>query len=123
MKWNLLLRGNGRMRVIMKKIYETAIILFGTLGWWGFVYPDLCLTGDVYEQEADGQEEETEISDGIDETKAECEMDLQKLVPELKEAGNRQSEGGENTPEEGWQVGRVRIKSRIMEYVYQVKKK
>ncbi len=35
----------------MKKICEALVIMIGTLGWWGFVYPDLCLTDDVYEQE------------------------------------------------------------------------
>ena len=38
----------------MKKLYETALILFGTLGWWGFVYPDLCLTEETCEQEYEG---------------------------------------------------------------------
>lgn len=37
----------------MRKIFEAAVIVIGTLGWWGFVYPELCLTEDAYEQEAD----------------------------------------------------------------------
>lgn len=41
------------MRVKMRKIFEAAVIVIGTLGWWGFVYPELCLTEDAYEQEAD----------------------------------------------------------------------
>ena len=31
----------------MKRILETAVLLMGTLGFWGFVYPELCLTGDA----------------------------------------------------------------------------
>lgn len=59
----------------MRKVYEAALILFGTLGWWGFVYPELCLTEDVYEERTEAE----------------------------------------------WELGEVRIKSRITEYVYQVK--
>ena len=58
---------------MMRKLYETAVILFGTLGWWGFVYPELCLTEDVYEEKSE------------------------------------------------WESGEICIKSRIAEYVYQVK--
>ena len=45
----------------MKKIYEVALILIGTVGWWGFVYPDMCLTEDVYEQEYE-EDEQLEVS-------------------------------------------------------------
>lgn len=31
----------------MKKIFETAIILFATFGFWGMIYPDLCFTEEV----------------------------------------------------------------------------
>lgn len=31
----------------MKKIFETAIILFATFGFWGMIYPDLCFTDEV----------------------------------------------------------------------------
>lgn len=61
----------------MRKIYETVLILIGIIGWWGFVYPDMCLTEDVYEQEY----EETEQS--------------------------------------GVKIGSIRIKSRLVEYLYQ----
>lgn len=33
----------------MRRILETAVILIGTLGWWGFVYPELCAMEEVYE--------------------------------------------------------------------------
>lgn len=52
----------------MRKIWETGIILFAAMGFWGMIYPDLCFTEDVcsvvceetegaeegYEMEADG---------------------------------------------------------------------
>lgn len=56
----------------MRKIWETAVILMGTLGFWGFVYPELTMPGEAYE-----------------------------LVEE-----------SQNEP--------IRIKSRVMEYLYQV---
>ncbi len=31
----------------MKKIWETGIILFSVMGFWGMIYPDLCFTQDV----------------------------------------------------------------------------
>lgn len=31
----------------MKKIWETAVILFAAMSFWGMLYPDLCFTGDV----------------------------------------------------------------------------
>lgn len=82
----------------MRKIYETAVILIGTLGWWGFVYPELCLTQDAYEQEP-----ETE--------KTEENGDIQE------------SDQAAGLWEEGIKIGNLRIKSRAAEYVYQVKEK
>lgn len=32
----------------MRRLIETAVIFAGTLGWWGFVYPELCLTEETY---------------------------------------------------------------------------
>lgn len=42
----------------MRKRYEAVMLLVGLLGWWGFVYPDLCLTEETCEEES--YEEETE---------------------------------------------------------------
>ena len=77
----------------MKKIYEVALILIGTVGWWGFVYPDMCLTEDVYEQEYE-EDEQLEVS--VTEAAADIE-----------------------TVQSGIQIGSIRIKSRLLEYVYQ----
>ncbi len=63
----------------MRRLYETAVILIGILGWWGFVYPELCLTEDT------------------------CEVYEEDAAPR----------------EPAWEIGDVRIKSRVIEYVYQ----
>ena len=79
----------------MKRFYETAVILIGTLGWWGYVYPELSLTQHAYVQETETNR--LTEADGVTEI--------------LKELGSN-----------GIEVGEIRIKSRIAEYVYQVKK-
>lgn len=79
----------------MKRFYETAVILIGTLGWWGYVYPELSLTQQAYVQET--ETDRLTEADGVTEI--------------LKELGSN-----------GIEVGEIRIKSRIAEYVYQVKK-
>ena len=40
----------------MRKICEAVFLFVGTLGWWGFVYPDLCPGVEAYEEET-GREE------------------------------------------------------------------
>lgn len=77
----------------MKKIYEVALILIGTVGWWGFVYPDMCLTEDVCEQEYE-EDEQLEVS--VTDAAADIE-----------------------TVQSGIQIGSIRIKSRLVEYLYQ----
>ena len=63
---------------------QTAVILIGTLGWWGFVYPELSAV-------------------------TESASFAARLIKDL---GNT-----------GIKSGNVRIKSRIMEYLYQRKEK
>ena len=77
----------------MKKIYAVALILIGTVGWWGFVYPDMCLTEDVYELEYE-EDEQLEVS--VTDAAADIE-----------------------TVQSGIQIGSIRIKSRLVEYLYQ----
>ena len=75
------------MRVRMKKLYEAALILCGTLGWWGFIYPELSQVEEEYvEQEA---------------------------LPEELPAELMELLGSSGIP-----LGDVRIKSRILEYIY-----
>lgn len=75
----------------MRKILETAVILLGTMGWWGFVYPELCLLDTAYEEEYDEAED----------------FGIIVKVPS--------AELGDISYKE------VRIKSKIAEYVYQVR--
>ena len=46
----------------MKKVLETAMILMGTLGFWGFVYPEFCLTEETYKVESADEKEAGEDS-------------------------------------------------------------
>lgn len=78
----------------MKKICEAAILLIGTLGWWGFVYPDLCLTEETCEQEYEGAKDYEE--------NLPVNGEMAKPARKIKEIS-----------------GTIRIKSRLLEYVYQ----
>ena len=73
----------------MKRILEMALLLTGTLGFWGFVYPELCMAGDVFaaEETEEGEFREEDVYDFLN---------------------------GE---------GKICIKFRTMEYLYQVKEK
>lgn len=77
----------------MRRIFTTAIFLIGTVGWWGFVYPELCLTQDTYEMTEDAGGEDF------------CGM----------EDGDMEDYLNLN--------GKVCIKSRLIEYLYQEKEK
>ena len=99
----------------MKRFYETAVILIGTLGWWSYVYPELSQTQQAYVQEAESGIQEA----GTGTRKADmCKKKPRKGVQEIEtgDAGILERLGGE-----GIRVGEIRIKSRIAEYVYQVK--
>ncbi len=99
----------------MKRIYETAVILIGTLGWWGFVYPELSAVTAVCEQEAEAEEEtsaanaEMETAEAHEAYGKETALFADKIVESLGSCGIRS--------------GDIRIKSRIMEYVYREKEK
>lgn len=41
----------------MRKLWETAVILAGTLGFWGFIYPELTMPAASCELVAESQEE------------------------------------------------------------------
>lgn len=73
----------------MKRILEMAVLLMSTLGFWGFVYPELCVVGDAIETEGEtiGESEQEDVYDFLN---------------------------GE---------GKIRIKFKTIEYVYQVKEK
>ncbi|MCM1135585.1 MAG: hypothetical protein NC400_08415 [Clostridium sp.] len=152
-----------RIRVDMRKICEAVLIFLGTVGWWGFVYPELCLTGEAYEEQEQPQEEPEadeacegqtqeelqkqqasgETCEGQKQTQTQREADaackdqkqtqMQARGEPSEVSGNqtqpqKQPEASETCkdqkqpqPQAQWEPGGIRIKSRIAEYVYQVK--
>lgn len=83
---------------MIRRVMETAVIVFGTLGWWGFVYPELCLLESSYEEEYVSEDEEVQSwKDGV--------------MITLPGAGNK----------DDGRVREIRIKSKIAEYVCQVR--
>lgn len=114
----------------MKKLMETAVILLGTVGWWGFVYPELCLTQDVYEQAYEGGEEtaaEERAEKNTPKSASEKSAASEGETPEGLGPGSMSDAGEIIQPRDGrqngWQIGKICIKSRFAEYVYQVKEK
>ena len=114
----------------MKKLMETAVILLGTIGWWGFVYPELCLTQDVYEQAYEGGEEtaaEESAEKNTSKSASEKSAAAEGKTPESRGTGSLPGAGETIQPRDGrqngWQIGKICIKSRFAEYVYQVKEK
>lgn len=122
----------------MRKIYEAAVLLVGTIAWWGFVYPDMCLTEDAYiaheeewEQELSCEpERETASGQKPGEAEEQKQQDARSrndfrssICTEVEETWNAQipkedrMTWGTDAPE--WKVGGIRIKSRLAEYVYQ----
>jgi len=94
----------------MRKIYEAAVLFLGTLGWWGFVYPELCLDGEVYEETVREQDPSEEPSGETGAPRA-----------EEGRAGAAAFKETADSRETGWQLGEIRIKSRLVEYVCQIK--
>lgn len=99
---------------MMRRICEAALLFVGTLGWWGFVYPDLCPVEEVCEEETDEQDYEQEAHE--------------REVHRQKAGGRREAkavfedrESPWNFRESGWQLGEIRIKSRFAEYVCQIR--
>lgn len=105
----------------MRKLYETAIILVGTLGWWGFVYPELSMTEEAYVQEAESQEQQAEREVKEEQRAESQEQDAERKVQKEQDTGCGLESIGESLAGAGLQIGDIRIKSRLAEYVYQVK--
>lgn len=99
---------------MMRRICEAALLFVGTLGWWGFVYPDLCPVEEVYEEEADEQEDEQEAHEGeVHRQKAGGRREAKAVFEDRESLWNFR--------ESGWQLGEIRIKSRLAEYVCQIR--
>ena len=86
----------------MRRVFETAAILIGTLGWWGFVYPELCVTWETC------QEEEASDSGILLE-------DFTEDIPGIF-AGNASGAVMRRS-------GTICIKSKVIEYLYEEKEK
>lgn len=108
----------------MRRIYEAAVILVGTLGWWGFIYPELSMVTEscVQEAEAEAQEAEAEAQ----ETEAEIQGEETK-APAEKPSRRGKADSivkiGEELGSTGITSGNLCIKSRIAEYLYQGREK
>lgn len=83
----------------MRRFFETAVIFIGTLGFWGFVYPELCITEETFEVE--------QAEDYVPRKE-----DMQS-EPELYQDVYDFLNGG----------GEICIKLRAVEYLYQVREK
>ncbi len=81
----------------MKKVLETAMILMGTLGFWGFVYPEFCLTEETYKVESVEDREVSGRERGAEETEEDLDAD---------------GYGAEN---------KIVVKSKLMEYLFFIK--
>lgn len=83
----------------MRHIFETAVIFVGTLGFWGFVYPELCMT--------EGTCETVSIEEDCAGTE------------DVKEPAG----AGTDVYDFLNGSGEIRIKLKSVEYLYQVKEK
>ena len=105
---------------MMRRICEAAFLFVGTLGWWGFVYPELCPVEEVYEEEAC---EQGAYGEEV------CGQESQEEEIHRQKAGGRRDakavfedrESPWSFRESGWQLGEIRIKSRLAEYVCQIR--
>lgn len=84
----------------MKKVLETAMILMGTLGFWGFVYPEFCLTEETYKVET------------VDEYES---ADAYEFA-----AGCEDADGYENG-EDSERTNQIVVKSKLLEYLFFIK--
>ncbi len=92
----------------MRKIYETAVILIGTLGWWGFVYPELCFTEDVCGQESEAGQLETEEMIQIEEAHAEQDAGGQVRAGQRESGATARRERDYTEPGSGAETGACR---------------
>ena len=107
----------------MRKICEAVFLFVGTLGWWGFVYPDLCPGVEAYEEET-GREEAYEAGGWQarrDKTRGQEAFEQETAQISDARAVFTERENPWNFRGEGWQSGEFRIKSRLAEYICQIK--
>ena len=98
----------------MKQIIETMVILLGTLGWWGFVYPELSLLEVPYKESEEFYDSFfffDEKNEGEGKEGGPSDQKESGIVIELPRAAGCKGQGTDE----------VRIKSEIAEYVYQIR--
>lgn len=110
----------------MRRIYEAAVILVGTLGWWGFIYPELSMVMENCAQEAEAEAQETEAE--AQETEAEVQVQAEETKAPAEKPfwlgkANSVFKIGEELGSTGIVSGNLCIKSRIAEYLYQGREK
>lgn len=112
----------------MRKIWETGIILFAAMGFWGMIYPDLCFTADVcsvVSEEGQGSDEGYET--GTDGSKAVTKGNKAGGNNSGVMAGTNGSEdeaGGMSNAEKdiftricAAESGQIRVKSKFLEII------
>ena len=101
----------------MRKFLEAVFIVVVTLGWWGFIYPELSMVTEssVQETEAETQEAEAKMQDESAQTPGEKPFRGEEAASSVKI--------GEKLGSAGVVSGNLRIKSRLAEYLYQGKEK
>lgn len=110
----------------MRRIYEAAVILVGTLGWWGFIYPELSMVMESSAQEAEAgtQETEAEVQEAEAKVQVQCEeTEAPAEKPFWRGKANSVVKIGEELGSTGIVSGNLCIKSRIAEYLYQGREK
>lgn len=103
----------------MKKLWETGILLFAVMGFWGMIYPDLCFISDVcnveykyvsednYGQSVDAKDEQTLRTQGIG---AESSLEMER-----RERDDSVWEPDIYTRICEAQPEQIRVKSRLLE--------
>lgn len=110
----------------MRKICEAVFLFVGTLGWWGFVYPDLCPGVEACEEETCQEEAYEAYEAGGGQARRDKPPGQEFFGQETAQSPDAravftQRENPWNFGGEGWQSGEIRIKSRLAEYICQIK--
>lgn len=108
----------------MRRFLEAVFIVVVTLGWWGFIYPELSMVTEssVQETEAEAQEAEAKTQ----EAEAKMQDESAQTPGEKSFRGEEAASSvkiGEKLGSAGVVSGNLRIKSRLAEYLYQGKEK
>ncbi|TCL61119.1 hypothetical protein EDD76_101216 [Kineothrix alysoides] len=107
----------------MKKIWETGVILFAAMGFWGMIYPDLCFTQDVcrvvyvdtYGNMQDiGKLEDAESAEGIGNAQSTGDAQSTENVESIEDLSGQDM----YTQLSNAKPGQIRVKSAFFDYVF-----